>query len=111
MRADAYVMGQLTGPERERAERELETSAEFREAVLAAAQRVGFGAGGRAQPDARWAAIAERLASMPHMTGITVVREPVAPPPGRETRAHRWLRAALDTLQTALRLFRLGAGR
>jgi anti-sigma-K factor RskA len=68
-RAGEYVLGRMSAAERERAERDLETDAEFRMAVMMVAERARrFGrSGGADAVEAGWSDIARRLEALPHM--------------------------------------------
>lgn len=73
-RAGEYVLGRMSAGERERAERDLETDAEFRLAVMEVAERMRHAhrpeveSGGAAE--AAWAGLALRLGALPHMQGV-----------------------------------------
>lgn len=72
-RAGNYVLGLMNEAERERAERDLERDASFRDAVLNVAERmrlVGAGAMQKGEPDERWRMISARLGELPQMRGI-----------------------------------------
>lgn len=77
-RAGEYVLGRMKGPERERAERDLETDARFRAAVLAVAERMRYFGSGRDNPqkaasaEAAWAELKQRLAALPQMQGTNI---------------------------------------
>jgi len=69
-RAGDYILGRMSEAERERAERDLEVDAAFRDAVIALAEDMHVF--GRAEtpvvPSAeRWQAIATRIAELPQM--------------------------------------------
>lgn len=70
-RAGEYVLGRMSGRERERAERDLETDERFRAAVLAMAERMRVVGGGdpakAAAAEAMWAGLTRHLAALPHM--------------------------------------------
>lgn len=68
-RAHSYVRGLMDPAERERAERDMEVDAEFRDAVTEVAERMrtaGAKPGDRAAENA-WQMIAARLSMLPHM--------------------------------------------
>lgn len=72
-RAGNYVMGLMNDAERERAERDLERDASFRDAVLSVAERmrlVGAGAMQKGEPDERWRMVSARLGDLPQMRGV-----------------------------------------
>jgi hypothetical protein len=72
-RAGNYVLGLMNEAERERAERDLERDASFRDAVLTVAERmrlVGAGAMQKGEPDERWRQISARLGELPQMRGV-----------------------------------------
>jgi anti-sigma-K factor RskA len=76
-RAGSYVLGLMGEADRERAERDLETDAQFRDAVVRIAERLHLiDLGPAREPDAseRWKLLAQRISEMPHM------RPPGAPP-------------------------------
>ena len=69
-RAGSYVLGLMDAPDRERAERDLETDAEFRDAVVRIAERLHLiDLGPATLPAAadQWRLLAERISEMPHM--------------------------------------------
>jgi anti-sigma-K factor RskA len=69
-RAGSYVLGLMDKGDRERAERDLETDAEFRDAVVRIAERLHLiDLGPAREPDAseRWKLLARRIGEMPHM--------------------------------------------
>ncbi|PZO82512.1 MAG: hypothetical protein DI629_01040 [Mesorhizobium amorphae] len=113
LRADAYVLGRMSALEREAAQSDIETDAQFRDEVLRAAQRLGFGGGeGRAapRPETSWDEVARHLSALPHMsTGGLPARDgersPTVPiEPARKS----FMGALRETWQTALALFRRG---
>lgn len=120
LRADAYVLGRMNALERDRAQADLETDAQFRAEVLHAAQRLGFGGmeGRQTRADAAWNEIALHLATLPHMSGTAypprdAERSPTQPlgdaPTPRLARPilTRLGDACRDTWRTALALFRI----
>lgn len=71
-RAGNYVLGLMGEAERQRAERDLEVDADFRDAVLKVAERMkvlDFVPHKDAPTDEQWRQIAERIAAMPQMRG------------------------------------------
>ena len=89
-RASDYILGLMDADERERAERDLEVDAAFRETVVAVAERMHLfdvGRDGPAERDA-WRTIAASIAELPHMQrpdvrpGLEIVRTDVAKPIG-----------------------------
>jgi anti-sigma-K factor RskA len=69
-RAGSYVLGLMNDADRERAERDLETDAEFRDAVVRVGERLHLIdlAPPHEQGSAdRWRLLAERIGEMPHM--------------------------------------------
>lgn len=69
-RAGDYVSGQMSEAERERAERDLEVDAAFREAVMQLAETMrilGPEAGPKAPDAQRWQAVAAHIAELPQM--------------------------------------------
>ena len=74
-RASEYVLGRMRPAERERAERDLETDAEFRFAVMSVAERMRR-FGGTDEEEA-WRGIAQRLEALPHMRGAAKPREDI----------------------------------
>ena len=105
-RAGSYVLGLMDAAARERAERDLETDAEFRDAVVRIAERLHLIDLGPAAPPAaadQWKLLAQRISEMPHMQppGARPVRtldagEPVAV--GRGLHAVPSRRAAIMAL-------------
>jgi len=72
-RAEDYVLGLMDEHERERAERDMEVDAAFRDCVLELARRLQrlHEDKGLARPaDAAWDDIAARLAALPQMAGM-----------------------------------------
>lgn len=84
-RAGHYVMGMLDERERERAERDLEVDAAFREAVVEAAERLNVfpsrPAGGAT--DEAWREVAARIKALPHMREVPAPALPAAAPGGQ----------------------------
>ena len=69
-RAGDYILGRMSDVERERAERDLEVDAAFRDAVIALAEDMHVFDRAEAPalpPAARWQAIAARIAELPQM--------------------------------------------
>ena len=69
-RAGSYVLGLMDEADRERAERDLEIDAEFRDAVVRIAERLHLiDLGPAPEPDAadQWKLLAQRISEMPHM--------------------------------------------
>jgi hypothetical protein len=69
-RAGSYVLGLMDAADRERAERDLETDAEFRDAVVRIAERLHLiDLGPAREPDVseRWKLLTQRIGEMPHM--------------------------------------------
>jgi len=69
-RAGDYILGRMSEIERERAERDLEVDAAFRDAVIALAEDMRvFGRAETSAPPSseRWQAIAARIADLPQM--------------------------------------------
>lgn len=98
-RAEDYVFGLMDERERERAERDMEVDADFRDSVLALAERMRT-LNREKQPalsDATWNEIAERIAHMPQMGAVpkqpaqAAFAMPPAPDPARKgfLRIHR----------------------
>ena len=70
-RAGNYVFGRMDEAERERAERDLERDASFREAVLEIAERERLARLGETpETDGRWRAVSAQLADMPQMHAL-----------------------------------------
>lgn len=72
-RAEDYVLGLMDEHERERAERDMEVDAAFRDCVLELArrlQRLHEDKGLSRPADAAWDDIAARLAALPQMAGM-----------------------------------------
>lgn len=90
-RAEDYVLGLMDDHERERAERDMEVDAAFRDCVLELAQRLQrLHAAKSPAPrsaDETWGEIAARLSALPQMAGRPVAAR-------REARATRRLGAA-----------------
>jgi anti-sigma-K factor RskA len=69
-RAGSYVLGLMNDTDRERAERDLETDAEFRDAVVRIGERLHLiDLTPPHEQDAadRWKLLAQRIGEMPHM--------------------------------------------
>ena len=69
-RAGSYVLGLMNEAERERAERDLEVDAEFRDAVVRIGVRlhlIDLAPATRADGADRWKLLAQRIGEMPHM--------------------------------------------
>lgn len=67
-RAGDYVLGQMNDAERERAERDLEIDAAFRDAVVQLAERMHvFDRAKPAEGEERWTEITQRIADLPQM--------------------------------------------
>jgi hypothetical protein len=81
-RAGNYVLGLMNDSERERAERDLETDASFRDAVVEVAERMHV-FDHRPAPekvtDDSWKKIKERIDGMPQMRNVVPAESPVAP--------------------------------
>lgn len=78
-RAGNYVLGLMNEAERERAERDLERDASFRDAVLSVAERmriIGAPPEKKSGPDERWRTVSARIADLPQMRGIMPAAEP-----------------------------------
>ncbi|MBE7183056.1 MAG: hypothetical protein INR68_01460 [Methylobacterium mesophilicum] len=120
LRADAYVLGRLRAVEREQAEADLETDQAFRDAVLAAAHRLGQlpDIRGDGASPAGWEAIAAHLTTLPHMqprSGLEDQRGPRAEtrqvderkaPPALLKRLGRAVGETVKTLRALLRASR-----
>lgn len=122
-RAGEYVLGRMNDRERERAERDLETDARFRAAVVAVAERMRYFSSGRGDParaaaaEAMWAGLAARLAALPHMQGANLAEALARPSPlvvAGQTEPRRSLEAAATSFswrkaaRAALRFLRGG---
>ncbi|MBB6413230.1 hypothetical protein [Mesorhizobium sangaii] len=67
-RAGDYVLGLMNDAERERAERDLEVDAAFRDAVVQLAERMHLFDGAKpADGEERWTEITQRIADLPQM--------------------------------------------
>ncbi|QDC00655.1 hypothetical protein [Mesorhizobium sp. 8] len=67
-RAGDYILGRMSESERERAERDLEIDAAFRDAVIALAKDMHvFGRTGTPPSPERWQTIVARIADLPQM--------------------------------------------
>ena len=78
-RAGDYVLGLMNDAERERAERDLEIDPAFRDAVVQLAERMHiFDRAERADGEARWKQITQRIADLPQMrsSGLSDARSP-----------------------------------
>lgn len=113
-RAGEYVLGRMSAPERERAERDLEIDAAFRLAVMEVAERMRHAhKSGDGAAEAAWAGLARRLAALPHMQGVDLPRSAASPlesaaePEALATRRGAGLRRWAGRLRNAL--FRRGA--
>jgi hypothetical protein len=70
-RAGNYVFGLMDEAERERAERDLERDASFRDAVMEIAERQRLATLGEApEVEGRWQAVSAQLAGMPQMQAL-----------------------------------------
>lgn len=69
-RAGNYVLGLMSEADRERAERDLEVDAAFREAVLGVAERMRILDFAPRSDAGDWKLIAARIGQMPHMRGV-----------------------------------------
>lgn len=92
-RAGDYVLGLMDDAERQRAERDMEVDAEFREAVIRFAERMhlfDIDVAPDAVPNAMWDRISERIADMPQMRSAAATPQPQKPvvtvPSGRVER-------------------------
>jgi anti-sigma-K factor RskA len=88
LRAGDYVFGRMNEEERRRAERDLETDADFRARVARIAASLGEQrrSGGRRAGDEAWREVAVRLATLPHLRRVLLRNEerrhsPIAPQP------------------------------
>jgi hypothetical protein len=82
-RAERYVLGLMDEEERERAERDLEMDAAFRQAMVEMAERMhvfDHMPAAEKTPDDDWRLLKERIAAMPQMRAAPTV-EPVASTP------------------------------
>lgn len=88
-RAGNYVLGLMDPAERERAERDLERDAAFRDAVLRIAERLRLvGASPNEAADMRWSAISAKIGELPQMRGkkFSESGKPVLQPPAPPAR-------------------------
>lgn len=113
-RAGNYVLGLMNAAERERAERDLERDASFRDAVLTVAERmrlVGAGSAQNGTVDERWRAISARLGELPQMRGAVSVMEtsPAVRPAPRPTGLSR-LRTFAASLASSRRRAAIALG-
>ena len=85
-RAGNYVFGLMDEAERERAERDLERDASFREAVMEIAERQRLARLGEApKTDGRWQAVSAQLAGLPQMQTLqNEIKPSVASPAAAE---------------------------
>jgi anti-sigma-K factor RskA len=103
-RAGSYVLGLMSDAERERAERDLEVDAEFRDAVVRIAERLHLidltppHEPGSAD---RWKSLAQRIGDMPHMR-LPRAEPTAAPHPGKPAPIGRGLHAVPSRRAAAL---------
>ena len=108
-RAGNYVLGLLNDGERERAERDLEVDASFREAVVEVAERMYVfdrAVDAVTSPEKRWREIAVSIAELPHMRPAQAER-PAAQPekPANFGRRRTDAKPAAGTTSPAMPIF------
>lgn len=107
-RAGDYILGLMSEAERERAERDLEVDAAFRDTVMQMAERMrvfDHAVPNTDQPDDnRWKQIAGRIAELPQMQ-LSVIAGSTAAPIENARRVH-----AEDPSTPRARVWAIGAG-
>ena len=107
-RAEDYVLGLMDEHERERAERDMEVDAAFRECVLELAQRLqrlheakGPARAAPRSPDETWGEIAARLSALPQMAGRPLAAPARSRPAARNLDAAALRRGLVPALALA----------